>query len=120
MIHCIKYINIWYGPYSPTEYFRAKYDFNKCTAMILSSIRRLKPTAKDHRPIALTNVGYKIFMGLVKSKLVEHLERNRLISDYQAGFTGGRRLEENLFIVRYCIEPRLSRRHSGWVGGWLW
>ena len=71
-----------------------------------------KPTAKDHRPIALTNVGYKIFMGLVKSKLVEHLEQNILISDYQAGFTGGRRLEENLFIVRYCIEEtfRLGRR----------
>ena len=51
-----------------------------------------KPTAKEHRPIALTNMGYKIFMGLVKSKLVEHLERNSLISDYQAGFTGGRRL----------------------------
>ena len=34
-----------------------------------------KPTAKDHRPIALINVGYKIFMGLVKSKLVEHLEK---------------------------------------------
>ena len=63
-----------------------------------------KPTAREHRPIALTNVGYKIFMTLVKSKLGEHLERNRLISDYQAGFTGGRRLEENLFIVRYCIE----------------
>ena len=28
----------------------------------------------SNRPIALTNVGYKIFMGLVKSKLVEHLE----------------------------------------------
>ena len=59
-----------------------------------------KPTAKEHRPIALTNERYKIFMGLVKSKLVEHLVRNRLISDYRAGFTGGRRLEENLFIVR--------------------
>ena len=71
-----------------------------------------KPTAKDHRPIALINVGYKIFMGLVKSKLVEHLERIRLISDYQAGFTGGRRLEENLFIVRYCFDEtfRLGRR----------
>ena len=70
-----------------------------------------KPTAKDHRPIALTNVGYKIFMGLVKSNLVEHLEQNRLISNYQAGFTGGRRLEENLFVVRYCIEEtfRLGR-----------
>ena len=40
----------------------------------------------------------------MNSKLVEHLERNRLISDYQVGFTGGRRLEEDLFIVRYCIE----------------
>ena len=71
-----------------------------------------KPTAKEHRPIALTNVGYKIFMGLVTIKLDEHLERNRLISDYQAGFTGGRRLEENLFIVRYCIEEmfRLGKR----------
>ena len=43
-------------------------------------------------------------MGLVKSKLVEHLEQNRLISDYQAGFTGGRGLEYNLFIVGYCFE----------------
>ena len=56
-----------------------------------------KPIAKEHRPIALINVGYKIFMGLVKSKLLEHLERNVLISDYQAGFTEGRRLEENSF-----------------------
>ena len=51
-------------------------------------------------------------MGLVNSKVVEHLERNRLIRDYQAVFTGGRRLEENLFIVRYCIEEtfRLGKR----------
>ena len=50
-------------------------------------------------------------MGLVKDKLVQHLDRKGMISDYQAGFTGGRRLEENLFIVRYCIEEtyRLGR-----------
>ena len=48
----------------------------------------------------------------MKNKLVEHLDRNGLISDYQAGFTDGRRLEENLFIVRYCIEEtyRLGRK----------
>ena len=65
-----------------------------------------KPRAKQHQPIALTNVGYKLFIGLVKDKLVQHLDRNWMISDCQAGFTGagGRRLEENLFIVRYCIE----------------
>ena len=65
-----------------------------------------KITAKEHRPIALTNVGYKIFMGLVKSKLVEHLERNRLISDYQAGWK------------RICsLLGTASRRHSGWARG---
>ena len=63
-----------------------------------------EPRAKEHRPIALTNVGYKLFMGLVKDKLAQHLYRNGMISDYQASLTGGRRLEENLFIVRYCIE----------------
>ena len=41
------------------------------------------------RPNALTNVGYKIFMGLVKSKLIKHLERNGVISDYQLGFALG-------------------------------
>ena len=74
--------------------------------------KTVKPIAKEHRPIALTNVGYKIFMRLVKDKLLEHLTRNGLISDYQAGFTGGRRLEENLFVVRCCIEEtyRLGKR----------
>ena len=54
--------------------------------------KRNKPRAREHRPIALTNVGYKLFMGLMKNKLVEHLDRDGLISDYQPGFTGGRRL----------------------------
>ena len=64
------------------------------------------PIGNQHRPIALTNVGYKIFMGLVKNKTVDHLERNGLISDYQAG------LKDNLFIIRYCIKEtyRLAKR----------
>ena len=46
-----------------------------------------KPIAKEQTWIELTNVGYKIFIGLVKHKLVEHLEGNGSISDYQVGFT---------------------------------
>ena len=71
-----------------------------------------KPRAKEHRPIALTNVGFKLFMGLVKDKQVQHLDRNGMINHYQVGFTGGRRLKENLFIVRYCIKEtfRLGRK----------
>ena len=59
-----------------------------------------KPVAREHRPIALTNVRYKLFMGVVKNMIVQHLDRNGLIADYQEGSTGGRRLEENLFTVR--------------------
>lgn len=48
---------------------------------------------------------YKIesVCGVVKCKTVEHLDKNGLISNFQARFTEDRRLEENLSIVRYCI-----------------
>ena len=52
--------------------------------------KKKKPVAREHRPIALTNVGYKLFMEIMKNRIVEHLDRNGLISEFQAGFTGGR------------------------------
>ena len=33
-------------------------------------VRKIKSEPKDHIPIALTNVGYKIFISLVKDKVV--------------------------------------------------
>ena len=50
-----------------------------------------KPESKDHRPIALTNVGYKIFMSRVKDKIVEHIRQAEEQTEFQSGFTGGRR-----------------------------
>ena len=41
-------------------------------------------------------------MGIIKNNIVEHLDRN-----------GGRRLEENLFIVRYYIEEMYWRGGGG-------
>jgi len=63
-----------------------------------------KPTAEQHRPIALTNVGYKLFMGMVGDKLAEQRLCDERIESLQAGFTEGRRLEENLFVLSYCVE----------------
>ena len=72
-----------------------------------------KPEAREHRPIALTNVGYKIFMGLIKDKIVEYLRRRSdQENEYQSGFTGGRRLEENLFMLHYCVETSYKRREQ--------
>ena len=69
-----------------------------------------KPKVKDFRPIALTNSGYKIFMGLAKENIVRHLELNDQINEMQAGFTKGRRLEDNLFILKYCVESAYKNK----------
>ena len=34
-----------------------------------------KPTAKDSRPIALANASYKIFTGILKTKIEEHIRK---------------------------------------------
>lgn len=63
-----------------------------------------KPQAKQLRPIALTNISYKIFMSLVRNYLEEHIRDNGLENEAQSGFTDGGRIENNLFILKYCIE----------------
>ena len=58
-----------------------------------------KPTAKQLRPIALTDVSYKLFMTIIGKKL-----------DTQAGFTTGSMIEDNLFTLQYCIERSFKLR----------
>jgi len=62
-----------------------------------------RPVVKQHRPIALTNSGYKLFMGMVKEKLVEQKMSDWRVGDLQCGFTEGRRKEENLFVLKECV-----------------
>ena len=69
-----------------------------------------KPTAVQLRPIALTNVSYKIFMNIVKEKIELHLSENDAVLDTQAGFTKGGKIEDNLFILNYCVEESYRRK----------
>ena len=71
--------------------------------------------ANEFRPIALTNVYYKIFMGILKNKIEKHIFENRILSDYQAGSTPGRRIEDNLFLLRYCIEKTFKRKKTMYI-----
>ena len=74
-----------------------------------------KPKANEFRPIALTNTYYKIFMGILKNKLEKHLFENNLINDYQAGSTPGRRIEDNLFMLKYCIENACKKKKTLYI-----
>ena len=72
--------------------------------------KKRKPEVKDFRPIALTNVGYKIYMSLVKGSLVKQMMENGDISVYQSGFTAGRRAEDNRFMLDHCIRGSFNMR----------
>ena len=44
-----------------------------------------KSTAKIYRPVSLLSVVSKIFAKLVNNKIVDHLEKHGLFSDFQYG-----------------------------------
>ena len=49
-------------------------------------------------------------MGVVRLHIEEHIKKNELEKDTQGGFTEKARMENNLFILRYCIEKTLKRK----------
>ena len=74
-----------------------------------------KPTVKDFRPFVLTNISYKIFMGIIRDEIEEHFIKNDLINVLQAGFTKKRRITDNLYILRYCTENSFKRKQTLFV-----
>ena len=72
--------------------------------------KKAKPTADELRPIALTNVSCKMFMTLIKDEIEDHLRRAVAIIETQAGFTKGGRIEDNLFILNYCVEASFKKK----------
>ena len=71
------------------------------TAMIP---KKVKPKANEIRPIALNNISYKLTMAIMRINIEEQIKRNNWEEDEQVGFTEGGRVENNLLILRYCIE----------------
>ena len=68
-----------------------------------------KPTAKDFRPITITNISYKIYMSFIRREVEYHLEINDMTKDNQVGFTEGGRGEYNHFILQYIIDKACQK-----------
>ena len=71
-----------------------------------------KPTAKDLRPITITNISYKIYMSFLRKEVEKHLEINGLIKDNQTGFSEGGRPEYNHFILQYLVERAHQKKEK--------
>ena len=67
-------------------------------------LKVMKPTSEKLRPIALTDISYKLFMKIQGTEIDQHIKDNNEQLEQQAGFTKGSQIEDNLFILQYCIE----------------
>ena len=84
------------------------HEWERSTTKMIPKLK--KPTAAKLRPIALTDISYKLFMSINGQKIENHIIRNGEQMDTQAGFTTERQIEDNLFILQYCIEQSYIKK----------
>ena len=58
-----------------------------------------RSTAKNYRPASLLSVVSKVFKKLVNNRIVDHLEKCGLFSDFQFGFRSSRSTGDLLKVV---------------------
>ena len=58
-----------------------------------------RSTAKNYRPVSLLSVVSKVFEKLVNNRIVDHLEKCGLFSDFQYGFRSSRSTANLLIVV---------------------
>ena len=58
-----------------------------------------RSTAKNYRPVSLLSVVSKVFKKLVNNRIVDHLEKCGLFSNFQYGFSSSRSTADLLTVV---------------------
>ena len=76
-------------------------------------IKKNRPTETELRPIAMTDVSYKILISLIGREIEKHVAENKIGKFQQAGFTRGGNILDNLFILKECVEETY-RKNSRW------
>ena len=68
-----------------------------------------RSTAKNYRPVSLLSVVSKVFEKLVNNRIVDHLEKCGLFSDFQYGFRSSRSTADLLTFVSDRIARAFNR-----------
>ena len=68
-----------------------------------------RSTAKNYHPVSLLSVISKVFEKLVNSRIVDHLEKCGLFSDFQYGFRSSRSTADLLTVVSDRIARTFNR-----------
>ena len=68
-----------------------------------------RSTAKNYRPVSLLSVVSKVFEKLVNNRIVDHLEKCGLFSDFQYGFRSSRSTADLLTVVSDRIARVFNR-----------
>ena len=66
-------------------------------------------SAKNYRPVSLLSVVSKVFEKLVNNRVVDHLEKCGLFSDFQYGFRSSRSTADLLTVVSDRIARAFNR-----------
>ena len=70
---------------------------------------RERSTAKNYHPVSLLFVVSKVFKKLVNNRIVDHLEKCGLFSDFQYGFRSSRSTADLLTVVSDRIARAFNR-----------
>ena len=68
-----------------------------------------RSTARNYRPVSLLSVVSKVFEKLVNNRIVDHLEKCSLFSDFQYGFRSSRSTADLLTVVSDRITRAFNR-----------
>ena len=68
-----------------------------------------RSTAKNYRPVSLLAVVSKVFEKLVNNRMVDHLEKCGLFSDFQYGFRSSQSTADLLTVVSDRIARAFNR-----------
>ena len=71
-----------------------------------------RSTAKNYRPVSLLSVISKVFEKLVNNRIVDHLEKGGLFSDFQYSFRSSRLTADLLTVVSDRIARTFNRSGS--------